>query len=65
MVCAEMCLDGRTDLYVFARGGIMEARHSTDIQEYILRSYASAIGDAFILMQDIARAHMTFLGDKR
>ena len=46
-----MSLDGRTDLHVFARGGITEARHCSDILEPIGRSYAGAIGDAFILMQ--------------
>ena len=69
MVWVEMSLDGRTDLYAFARGGITDARHRTDILEWIVRSYAGAIGDAFILMQDNARAHiaqvyMSFLDDK-
>ena len=31
MVLAEMSLDGCTDLYVFARGGIAEATHRRDI----------------------------------
>ena len=69
MVWADMSLNGRTDLYVFVRRGITEARHCNDILEPIGRSYAGAIGDAFILMQDNARAHtaqvfMTFLDDK-
>ena len=69
MVWAEMSLDGRTYLYVFARGGITEARYRIDIMQPIVRSYAGAIGDALILMQDNARAHtaqvyMTFLDDK-
>ena len=70
MVWAEMSLDGRTDLNVFAGGGITEARHRTsDSLEPIGRSYADAIGDAVILMQDNACVHtaqvyMTFLDDK-
>ena len=64
-----MTLDGRTALCVFARRGITEAKHCSDILEPICRSYAGAIGDAFILMQDNARVHtaqvyMTFLDGK-
>ena len=57
MVWAEMSLDGRTYLYVFARGGITEAIHRNGILEPIVRLYVGAIGDAFILMQTNARAH--------
>ncbi len=69
MVWAEIPLDGRTYLYVFARWGITEARHRSDILEPIVRQHAGAIGDAFILTQDHARAHaaqvcMSFLDDK-
>ena len=64
-----MSLDVRTDLHVFARGGITEARHCSDILEPIGRSYAGSIGDAFILMQDNARTdtaqvYKTLLDDK-
>ena len=69
MVWAEMPLYGHTDLYVFARCGKMEARHRSDVLEPTGRSYAGAMVDAFILMQDNARAHtaqvyMTILDDK-
>ena len=69
MVWADMPLVGRTCLYVFARGGITETRHHCDILESIVRPYTGAICDAFILMEDNARAHtvrvsMTFLDDK-
>ena len=69
MVWIEMSLDGRTDLDVLARGGITEARHRSDILEPIVRRYAGAICDAFMLIQCNARAHttrvcMTFLDDK-
>ncbi len=61
-----MSLDGRTDLYVFARRGITEARQCSDIEEPIGISYAGAIGDEIISIKDNARAHtaqvyMTFL----
>ena len=50
MVWIEMSLDGRTYLDVIARGGITEARHGSDILEPIVRRYAGAICDAFMLM---------------
>ena len=50
------------------RGGVMAARHCSDILEPIVRPHACAIGDAFIVMQDNARANtaqasMTFIDD--
>ena len=69
MVWAEVSLDVRIELSVFARGAITEARHRSDILEAIVRSYAGTNGDAFLLMQYNARAHTaqeytTFLDDK-
>ena len=73
MVWAGISLDGRTDLYVFPRGGITAVRYRDEVLEPIVRPYACAIGDTFIdtfiLMQDNARAHtarlsMTFLDDE-
>ena len=66
MVWAGLSLDGRTDLYVFARGGITAARYRDEI---LVRPYAGAIGETFILMQDNARSHtarlcMAFLEDE-
>ena len=68
MVLTDVSLDGHTDLYVFPRGGIMAARHRSDILETIVRPHACANGDAFILLQDNAPAHaaqisMTFIDD--
>ena len=68
MIWTEMLLDCRTDMYVFPIGGITAAIHRSDILEHICRQHAGAIGDGFILMQDIARAHvaqvsMTFIDD--
>ena len=64
----EVPLDGHTDLYVLPRGGIIAARHRSDILEPIVRPHAYANGDAFILMQDNAPVHtaqvsMTFIDD--
>ena len=50
MVWTEIALYGHSDLYVFPRGGIMSARHRSDILEPIIMSHACSIGDAFILM---------------
>ena len=68
MVWTEITLNGRTDLYVFARGHTTATQHCHYIREPIVRSYAGAIVYAFILMQDNARAHtarvsLTFFDD--
>ena len=62
----EISLDGRTVLYGLVRAGITVAIHRSDILEPIVRPFAGVIGDAFILIQDNARAQtvlvsMTFL----
>ena len=68
MFWTEIPLYGHTDLYVIPIGGIVAARHRSDILEHVVRPHACAIGDAFILMPDNARAHtaqvsMTSIGD--
>ena len=55
-----------TDLYRFPKGGIVAARHRSDILDPIASPHACAHGDAFILMQYNAPAHtaqvsMTFI----
>ena len=69
MVWAGISLDGRTDLYVFPRCGITAVRYRDEVLEPIVRPYAGAIGDTFILMQynacaRTARLSMTFLDDE-
>ena len=70
MVWTEIPLDGRTYMYVFARGHMTAAIPRYDIREPIVRPYAGAIFvDAFILMQYNACAHtarmsLTFLYDE-
>ena len=66
MALGEISLDGRVVLYVLVRGGITAAIHRSDILEAIVRPFAGVIRDAFILIQDNARAQrvlvsMTFL----
>ena len=57
MVWAGISLDGRTDLYVFPRGGITVVRYRNEVLQPIVRPYAGANGDTFNIMQDDARAH--------
>ena len=60
MVWTEIPLDGHTELYVFPRGGIMAARHRSDILEPIVRPHAGAIGCCHLLFHDLpdnARSH--------
>ena len=69
MALNEISFDGRTYLYVFVRSGITAAIHRSDILEPIAGPFAGDIGDAFILIQDNARAQsvlesMTFLDVK-
>ena len=66
MALGEISLDGRVVLYVLVRGGITAAIHRSGILEPIVRPFAGVILDAFILIQDNARAQrvpvsMTFL----
>ena len=56
MALDEISLDGRTVLYGLVRAGITVAIHRSDILEPIVRPFAGVIGDAFILIQDYARA---------
>ena len=69
MVWVGVSLYGRTDLYVFARGGITAVRYHNDILKPIVRPYAGGVGDDFILVQDNAHPHtarvsMTFVEDE-
>ena len=56
MALDDISLYGRTFLYVLDRGGITAAVHCSDIMEPIVRSFAGVSRDAFILIQDNARA---------
>ncbi|KAL0159693.1 hypothetical protein M9458_043418, partial [Cirrhinus mrigala] len=51
MVWGGISLEGRTALYVFARGSLTAIRP-------LVRPYASAVGPGFLLMQDNARPHV-------
>ena len=49
--------DGSTDLYVIRNGSLIGIRYRDEIFAPIIRLYAGAIGDDFILMDDNARLH--------
>jgi transposase len=49
--------DGSTDLYVIRHGSLDGIRYRDEILAPIVRLYAGAIGDDFILMDDNARPH--------
>jgi transposase len=57
MVWGGVCMDGRTDLYVLPGGTLTAQRYRDEILEPIVRPFAGAIGEGFILMQDNARPH--------
>ena len=57
MVWGGISWDGRTDLCVLHRGTLTAQRYRDDILDVHVRSYAGAIGDPFILMDDNARPH--------
>ena len=45
-------LDGRTELRVIDRGSPTAIRYREDIFDSIVRTFASAIGDEFVLMYE-------------
>ena len=61
MALGDISLDGRVVLYVLVRGGITIAIHRSYILEPIVRPFAGVIRDAFILIQDNARAQIVMV----
>lgn len=55
MVWGGISVNGRTDLHVFRGGTVTAVRYIQEILEPIVRPYAGAVGDNFILMHDNAR----------
>ena len=52
-----MTIDGRTDLQVLDRGAMTAQRYRDEVLEPIVRQYAGAVGEGFILMHDNARPY--------
>lgn len=57
MVWGGISIAGHTDLHVFARGGVNAQRYLNEVLIPIVRPYAGAVGDNFVLMDDNARPH--------
>ncbi|GBO20404.1 hypothetical protein AVEN_259722-1 [Araneus ventricosus] len=64
MVWPSIMLDGRTPLHVFERGTVTGLRYRDEILEPYVRLFRGAVGPEFILMDDNARPHRTFLVDE-
>ncbi|GFY18761.1 transposable element Tcb2 transposase [Trichonephila clavipes] len=57
MVYGGISIDGNTDLYIIRDGPLTARRYRDEILRPIVVSYASAIGDYFLLMDDNCRPH--------
>jgi hypothetical protein len=64
MVWGDISYDGSTDLYVIRNGSLTCIRYRDEILAPIVRLYAGAIGDDFILMDDNARPHRARIGNE-
>ena len=56
MVWGGISITGKTDLHVIA-GNLTDIRYRDEVLDPIIRPYAGAISDDFILMDDNARPH--------
>ena len=61
MVWGGISYDGSTDLYVIRNGSLTGIRYRDEILAPIVRLYAGAIGDDFILMDDNATPHRAII----
>jgi hypothetical protein len=61
MVCGGISNDGSTDLYVIRNGSLTGIIYRDEILAPIVRLYAGAIGDDFILMDDNATPHRAII----
>ncbi len=57
MVWGGICLDGRTDLVVIDGGALTVVRYRDEVLEPVVRPFAGALGQDFVLMHDNARPH--------
>ncbi|GFW54410.1 transposable element Tcb2 transposase [Trichonephila clavipes] len=57
LVYGDISIDGRTDLYIIRDGPMIAFRYRDEIPRAIVVTYAAAIGDDFILMDDNSRPH--------
>ena len=57
LVLGGISYDGSTDLYIIQNGALTGERCRDEIMDAIVRPYASAVGQEFVLMGDNARPH--------
>ena len=57
MVWAGICFDGRTELWVIDKGSPTAIQYRDDIFDSIVRTFASAVGDDFVLLYENTRPH--------
>ncbi|GFV18769.1 transposable element Tcb2 transposase [Trichonephila clavipes] len=57
LVYGGISIDGRTDFYIIRDGPLTARRYREEISRPIVVTYAAAIGDDFILMDDNIRPH--------
>ncbi|GFX66946.1 transposable element Tcb2 transposase [Trichonephila clavipes] len=57
LVHGSISIDGRTDLYIIRDGPLTARRYRDEILRPIVVTYAAAIGDYFILIDDNSRPH--------
>ncbi|GFW42343.1 transposable element Tcb2 transposase [Trichonephila clavipes] len=63
LVYGGISIDGRTYLYIIRDGSLTARRYRNEILRPIVVSYAAAIGDDFILMEDNCMPHRANLVD--
>ena len=57
LVWGEVSYDGSTDLYIIQNGALTGVRYRDEILDALVRPYAGAVGQDFVLMDDNARPH--------
>ncbi|GFX70473.1 transposable element Tcb1 transposase [Trichonephila clavipes] len=63
MVWAGISLGYRNDLHIFKRGSVTAVRYRGEVLEPIVRLYAVAVGNTFVLMDDKAHPHRAEIVD--
>ena len=65
MVWTGISIEGRTDLHVIDGDALIGIRYRDEILHPIVRSFAGAVGDDFILMDHNARLHFVVYSTRR
>ena len=57
VVWGSICLDGRKDLVVIDGGALTAVRYRDEVLAPVVRPFATALGQDFVLIHDYARPH--------